>query len=226
MKNRWRQFSIKHDKKFQRVEDYTITIIISTILVFSIVNKILIYFNVKFASYGFDKYLVDLKKILVSKDGTLITVAAVFIGIYFTVFSLLSSIKIESTFAILTEDNFKRLLKFIRNAFIGSFIYLFYSLFSGLLINEWVSSIVTIALLLYMLLSALRFGAIIYSIFSNDLKKFHEQLEKDQREKERLLNLNKRLEAFLAQQELAQNASKSLDVSKKIKDRQNNKDNQ
>ncbi|MFJ7367535.1 hypothetical protein ACIQWQ_26065 [Peribacillus frigoritolerans] len=210
----------KYDKNLKNIEDHSITLIIILILFFIIGNKVLIHFNIEFALDNFDKYLtINLKKHLTTKEGVLTNVAAVFIGIYFTVFTLLSSIKIESTFAMLTEGNFRRLLRFIRNAFIGSLLYLFYSLFSSLITNIWLSIIINIVLLIYMLLSALRFCLVIYSIFTKDLNNFHQQLKDEKNERKNISNLYKRLDAFLSQQEHSQDTKKSLELVDKMRQR-------
>ena len=210
----------KYDKNLKNIEDHSITLIIILILVFIIGNKVLIHFNIEFSLDSFDKYLtINLNKHLTTKEGVLTNVAAVFIGIYFTVFTLLSSIKIESTFAVLTEGNFRRLLRFIRNAFIGSLLYLFYSLFSSLITNIWLSIIINIVLLIYMLLSALRFGLVIYSIFTKDLNNFHQLLKDEKNEKKNISNLHKRLDAFLSQQEHSQDTKKSLELVDKMRQR-------
>lgn len=190
-----------NDKFYSFLESYGILTIISIILTLLSFNKILLTYS----EYGIHSleffFTTTLKETLEHKDSTLITIAAVFIGIYFTVFTLLSSIKVDSTFSILTKKNFESLLIYIRNAFIGSFIYLFYSLFSTSISNDWFFTIIALTLLLYMLLSALRFGMIIYLIFSRDVKKYYNELENEKQKKRELENLYKRLELFLDREE-------------------------
>jgi len=200
------------------LEEYGIIFVISFILFLTSVNKILLIYTSKFGNVSAELFFTTtLKDTLLEKDSTLITIAAVFIGIYFTVFTLLSSIKVESTFSILTKDNFNKLLRYIKNAFIGSFIYLFFSLFSNSITNDWYLAIISLVLLLYMLLSALRFGMIIYLIFSRDVKKYYESLEEEQITMRKRENLYKKMEIFLDNEETKRNEEYSRQFSEKLK---------
>ncbi|MGD6964449.1 hypothetical protein ACQCVB_19790 [Fictibacillus phosphorivorans] len=213
--------SRNYDKQINWIEKYSIILIITSITIFLVLNKYQISINSKYAFYDFYNYLTGpLKLSLTKKDGTLITIATVFIGIYFTVFTLLSSIKIDSTFAILTEKNFDKLLKFIRNAFIGSFVYLFYSLISSSIESTWISSYITIILLLFMLLSALRFGIIIYFIFNRDVKTYYKQLKVEKEKRLEIDNLYKRLDSFLNDQENKKLTEHSLKLSEQLERKQ------
>jgi hypothetical protein len=224
MNNYFQSFFKRFDNKIKVIEDKSIIFILTFFLFFIFGNKFLVNNNIKFALNNFDAFLMnELGSQLSAKEGVLITVAAVFIGIYFTVFSLLGSIKIESTFVILTEENFRRLLIYIRNAFLGSLVYLFYSLFANLVTNIWLYTVISLILLLYMVLSALRFGLIIYSIFTKDLNKFHKHTRDIANEKKKIDNLNKRLEAFLLREEQEQDTRISVELVEKMKQREKSK---
>ena len=210
----------RKEKLFLFLEKNFIRLLLFLLLLTLVGNKLLL---MKFPNYGWkylDSFFLEvLRPTLQSKDSTLITIAAIFIGIYFTVFTLLSSIKIDSTFSILTKKNFEQLLVYIRNAFIGSFLYLFFSLFSSVIINEWFWTVIGLIFLLYMLFSALRFGIIIYLIFSRDVKAFYVQLELERNEKRKQKNLFNRLERFLDQHEKQAHEKYSEDFSKKLEDK-------
>lgn len=224
MKKWWNHFIVRYDRFFNFIENHSVLLVMTLILICIIGNKILINLKTPISFETLDKYILnDIGDILTKKEGTLTTLAAVFIGIYFTVFSLLGSIKLESTFALLTQKNFKKLLKFIRNAFIGSFLYLFYSLFSKLISNDWTSYVINLTLLLYMLLSALRFGIAIYLIFKKDLHQLHQHLESEQRQRKHLNNLYKKLEQFLNEEQKSQNIQASQEFIQKMKEREKNK---
>ncbi|PDY74465.1 MULTISPECIES: hypothetical protein [Bacillus cereus group] len=224
MKKWWNHFIVRYDRFFNFIENHSVLLVMTLILICIIGNKILINLKTPISFETLDKYILnDIGDILTKKEGTLTTLAAVFIGIYFTVFSLLGSIKLESTFALLTQKNFKKLLKFIRNAFIGSFLYLFYSLFSKLISNDWTSYVINLTLLLYMLLSALRFGIAIYLIFKKDLHQLHQHLENEQRQRKHLNNLYKKLEQFLNEEQKSQNIQASQEFIQKMKEREKNK---
>lgn len=208
------------DNQLAFLEQNLIKLIISLLLLFLFINKILLYTSIKYGWIAFDEYFLNVfRPALEAKDSTLITIAAIFIGIYFTLFTLLSSIKIDSTFSILTKDNFERLIIYIRNAFIGSFLYLFFSLFSTSILNEWIWTVVGLTFLLYMLLSAFRFGIIIYLIFTRDLKAFYDQLEKERFERIRQQNLIIRLEEFLDEHENLSHEKESIEFSEKLAER-------
>ena len=214
-----KKYHKKVDSFILFLEKHGIKILLIPFLVIFIVNKIFIINENQFRNEILDEFFLNsLRNTLILQDGTLITLAAVFIGIYFTVFTLLSSLKIDSTFSILTESNFYRLIKYIRNAFIGSFLYLLYSLFSPLFTNEWISTFISIALLLYMLLSALRFGFIIYNIFTNDVKKYYKQIEEEKIKINNKDKLDKKLEIYLDRQQKIVDKEYSEDFSKKYFD--------
>lgn len=150
----------------------------------------------------FERIGAVVAKSLTRNESTFLTIAAIFIGIYFTVYTLLGSIKVESTFASIRRENFIKLVKFIKYSFIGSFVYLFYTIFnsiSGMLFNKVLPYILIISgtLLLYMLLSALRLGILVYLVYENDLKKIHELIEKDKKEKQNTQLILFRLEKYL-----------------------------
>jgi hypothetical protein len=211
----------KSDIRMDLFERYSIITLIFIVTSLLCINKLLLALTTNYGYAAADKFIAGpLKTALMSKDGTLITIAAVFIGIYFTVFSLLSSIKIESTFAILTEKNFDKLLQFIKNAFVGSFVYLFFSLISPTIKNDWMVAVLTITLLLYMLLSALRFGIIIYFIFKNDVKKFYKNLDLEKKQKREQEILFHKLEKFLNDYELQKTKNDALDLKNILDKRQ------
>lgn len=212
---------IRHDKKLKFIEEKLILGIICVGLIAIISNKILIYHDCQYAIKSLDEFLIgNVKKLVVSKEGTLTTISAMFIGIYLTILTLLGSVKADSTFAVLTEENFRRIIKYIKNAFIGSLLYLAYSLFYSLIPNEWLGLMINITLLTYMILSAGRFGLVIYWIFSLDLKELHEKIERDKKEKRHVSNLHKKLEAFLVEQDRKREDSISLDFNRKMKERE------
>lgn len=213
-------------KFIEHLDQYGIIYAIGLVLFIFFLNKILLHFETPFGLNSVDVFFSKtIPIILTSKDSTLITIAAVFIGIYFTVFTLLTSIGVESTFAILTRDNFDKLVKYISRAFFGSFIYLFFSLFYDVFPMNSYFSIISLSLLLYMLLSALRFASIIYLIFTQEVKKYYERLEEEKRKQRELDSLYKRLNNFLLDEELKKQTKYSREFSKKLDERLQNKSN-
>lgn len=217
-------FSNKKTKLYFFLEEFGITIIIGLTLLFLSLNKLFLIYSNKLGLLSVEMFFTNtLKNTLIEKDSTLITIAAVFIGIYFTVFSLLSSLRVESTFSILTRDNFNKLVKYIRNAFIGSFLYLMFTLFAFSINNNWSLAIISLVLLLYMLLSALRFGIIIYMIFSRDVKKYYDQLDVERKNIRRKENLFRRIEGFLDEEDELKRKQYAEEFSKKLREKENKK---
>jgi len=154
-------------------------------------------------------------KSFIDRDSTLITLAAVFIGIYFTAFTLLATLSSKSAITLLDKDKFNTLLVYCKNAFIASFSYLIISLISPILLNfGWFYSTLCLLLLIYMLLSACRFGWLIYLILKSDVDNFLQKIEEDELESISTKRILFELEKFLNEEK----EKKSLDKAKKISD--------
>ncbi|MGG1554573.1 hypothetical protein [Paenibacillus ferrarius] len=148
-------------------------------------------------------FFTKLQQALKDNEGILINVASIFIGIYFTVFTLLGSVTSKSTFSEIKKHNFFKFVKFIKHAAIGAFIYMFYSIAISIIekytdkINSYLTAILFV-LLVYMLLSALRLGLIIFLIYQSDLSKIHELIEEEKTEVAKEKFILHRLDNFLA----------------------------
>ncbi|UII56675.1 hypothetical protein LS684_04210 [Cytobacillus spongiae] len=168
----------------------------------------------------------DVTTVFLERDSTLITLAAVFIGIYFTAFTLLATISVKSAFSILKRKQFEALLKYTRNAFLVSFSYLLVSLLSPILkMVPWLYTSICILLLTYMLLSALRFGLLIYLILNRDIASYLNKVNDEKLDgirKERIFN---ELEKFLEEQSNKNALTKADEISKMLKERKNRKQN-
>lgn len=162
----------------------------------------------------------ELAKLLINRDSTLMTIASVFIGIYFTVFTMLATLSRKSTFSLLQENQFKKLLKYIRNAFIAAFTYLILSLFSPLVNQQgWIYSFICISLLTYILLSALRFGLLIYLFLRRDIDHYLKSAKEEELESKRINRLLNDMEKFLEKEKVKEKQNKAMEVSKILEDR-------
>ncbi|MDQ0206089.1 hypothetical protein [Alkalicoccobacillus murimartini] len=209
------------DRIYNFLEKYIIFISNSAILFLLTINKILLITTSNYGSNKFDEFFIKtLASTLNNKDGTLITLAAVFIGIYFTIFTLLGSLKVDSSFSILTKENFEKLIIFIRNAFIGSFLYLLYSLFIIEILEHWIINLFGLLLLIYMLLGALRFGTIIYIIFNKDVKKYYNSIEEAKVEKKNQDYIFNELKIFLEEQKTKKQNEKAMIYNNLLKKQQ------
>lgn len=210
------------DKFFVFCETWIISIIIAIFLSITIINYIIGYSDVYqfFVEKTLGKSLDNLK-------GSLLSIAAIFIGIYVTVFTLLGSIKVDSIFAYLNEDTFKKLINYIRNAFIASFTYLIlvmileisYDTYAD--INFWFV-LLNAAIVIYMFLTALRFGIILYLSFSKDLGNLQNNIKLHRNEKRRVEQLQFRLEKYLDEFEKEQKTRHNIKMSKIINENQDN----
>ncbi|MCU5397361.1 hypothetical protein COF41_04380 [Bacillus toyonensis] len=194
----------KYDKFIRSLEDFLIAALLALLFLIFSINKLLIVLQLKVASSRLENFIVtDLQSFFTAKEGSLGTITAVFIGIYFTVFSILGSIKIDSTFASLSHNNLIRLVNFIRNSLIGSFILLFFLLSVGTFFNSpiWILNVSGFLLLLYVFLSAIRFGLVIYFIIKKDVQNTDINLKKEEAEHAKKQRLMYSLEIFLNEQE-------------------------
>lgn len=163
------------------------------------------------------------ENILVPRESILVTVAAVFIGIYFTVISILGAIKLDSTLAKLNKSKFFKLVTFIRNGFIFAFLYLLFTIF-----YPWLSDnlngypkqllyLMLIILFLNMFLSALKVALALFLVFKKDFSNLHESIEEEKEEKKKQKIILSRLENFLNEQEKISAMKKAKELNDIIK---------
>ncbi|WP_181917372.1 hypothetical protein [Virgibacillus dokdonensis] len=194
-----------------------------------LISLILLFFiSYSLASYFFDysevyqRFLeTSMSLALHNLKSSLLSIAAIFIGIYVTVFTLLGSIKVDSIFAYLNEYTFKKLIKFIRNAFIAAFGYLVLIMILEIIYTDyneipfWLI-LLNASIVIYMFLTAFRFGVILYISFSKDLGDIQENILKHREEKRKLKELQYRLENFLADFEKKEEEKRNNQISEII----------
>jgi hypothetical protein len=166
------------------VEKMMIWIICSIFTLVFLVNEIFLFFmefNNKMSEeiHVFMLEMYDVLIISPNNIGTITTIAAVLLGIYVTVLSVFGSLKINSMIAFLDSHDIKRLIKYIRSAMVAAFIMIFYSFLLPALPNEFTRAFFTFLFLIYMLLTALRFGLVILAIYSHDLNKLINNLSNE-----------------------------------------------
>lgn len=161
-------------------------------------------------------FIEDFYKRISEKESIIITVSAVFIGIYFTIFSLLGNIRDDSTVNILSEHHFKKLLNYIFYAFISSFSYLLLSLITNPAETNLVGKLIFLALLTYMFYSAFRFGVIMFYSYRLDFKNYKQKLVQQKLEDQKLKNAIYKIDKYI--DEL--NNERQLEKNKELKERQ------
>ena len=143
-------------------------------------NKVLLLSNSKYGSLSIEEALYHTYDIIIAPNiGTITTIASIFVGIYITVLSVLGGIKANSILALLNDANLKKVIKFIISGLAASFIVVFYSFFAIVIPNQFVQAFVFFLLFFYMLLTSLRLGINLSIIYSVDLNKLSETIEKE-----------------------------------------------
>ncbi|MER2126336.1 hypothetical protein [Solibacillus sp.] len=214
----------KYDSLFEFLEKRFIMVITSIAFLFILILNFTVDLNLNINWINKLNYFVqgELTNELKSRDGTLISISSIFIGVYFTTFTLMTTISYKSTFSELNKIQFSNLINYIRNAFLASFGYILFSLISPLLNNEeWLFSLIVVPLLSYILLSALRFGWLIYLILIRDLQAFIDGKTVNESKEQRLENLIFSLEQYLKKIEHEENLKSQRETDELIKNRKN-----
>ncbi|WNN74341.1 hypothetical protein ACM1TL_07315 [Lysinibacillus capsici] len=217
----------KFDPFFLFFEKKFIFWVIVVLFLGAIVLKILTLFPLgKFDNYTNQIDLIISSKLpewFISRDSTLITLSAIFIGIYFTTFTLMATISSKSSFNLLNKQQFKDLIIYIRNAFGASFLYLVVSLVLPIFSKtEWFFSVISLLLLVYMLLSAFRFGALIYMILEKDINQYLQDIESEKAIKVEQDNIFKELKLFLEKEKEKEKSEQADKISVMLQERKKN----
>lgn len=207
----------KHDNLYYFVESLLIPIILTIFIIYTLLNNY-IDFHSSYQSL-FDN---SVREALNNLKGSLLSVATIFIGIYVTVYTLLGSIKVDSIFAYLNEKTFEKLITFIKNAFIASFSYILLIMFLEIFYPDFekvhfLFLLLNASIVIYMFLTALRFGIILYIAFNKDLKNLHDNIIKHRDEKRELEELQYRLKKYLDEFEEKQRLKQSKKMSEIIR---------
>lgn len=165
-----------------------------------------------------------INKLLLSRESILISVAAIFIGIYFSIFTILLSIKVDTKIVAMGIKTYKELIQFLKHAFIGAFIYIIYAVLYPLLfllgkegMIKFLYELILGLLVLYLLLSALRVGIAFILIFKSDLNMLFSSIENERNQKEEYNEIIYKLKSFLDKHEQVaarKNATELNDLSK------------
>ncbi|MFZ3577872.1 hypothetical protein [Virgibacillus sp. DJP39] len=213
------------DKLYLFYEKYFNNIVVLVVFIGSNIFYWLNHFNIG-SGENITTFLAE--RILAPRESILVTVATVFLGIYFTVFSILGTIKAESTLGTIPKKNFFKLITFIKNAFLFAFSYLFYTIFYPWLAEQLVSypkqllNLFLIILFLYMFLSALKVGLALFVVFRKDLSNLHESIEKQKLETKKQREIFLRLENFLNEKDEIKDRNRAI-IMNEIAKRKNPK---
>lgn len=184
------------------IEKGFIWLFCSLFVVIFVGNKLLLLINENYGFLSLENSLYHGYDVIIEPNiGTITTIASIFVGIYITVLSVLGSIKANSVIALLSDANLKKIIKFIITGLIASFIVVFYSFFAIIIPFPFLKSFVFFYLIIYMFLTSLRLGINLSVIYSVDLNKLSENLEREKNEAERHARVMMRLEKYLDDRE-------------------------
>lgn len=165
-----------------------------------------------------------IKEFLLNREGILISIAAIFIGIYFSIFTLLLTVKSSSKIVRMGIGTYKELVEFLKNAFLGSFVYILYAITFPLFMNiietgvlKFLFDLILGILFTYMILTALRIGICFVYIFKADLKNLYENIDKETLEIEEQREIIHKLKSFLEHYEYEENKKKAEFINSKTK---------
>ncbi|EST12242.1 hypothetical protein [Sporolactobacillus laevolacticus] len=192
------------DLFFFYCERWAINIIIAPFFIFCIYNHICSVLKLKIPySLQLDNWISNsASSTVMNLQGTLLTIASILIGIYFSMFTFLITINKESILVKISQKNFNKLLKFITFAFAGSFIYIFASLVTAFVYSpkeapNYYFTLFTIIIIAYMILSSLRIGFVLFVSFIVDLKQITLHVEDEKSVERRNNEIMERLDTYL-----------------------------
>ncbi|MEG0078818.1 MULTISPECIES: hypothetical protein [Enterococcus] len=168
---------------------------------------------------GIKNFLVyEMGSYLATEDNSLVTVATVFIGIYFTIYTMLTAIQSESVLANLKKADFKKILSILSVGFCSSFFYTLYSIFFKVSYNaqKEITSYLILLLALIFFISALQFGVLIALILRRDIYGAIESIEERRRQESERDQLYKKLESFLDKEQVKVDIEQAEQMAKHL----------
>jgi len=197
----------RYDKIFSFFEEYFIKVLLSIIILFLVINHLILAYSNQFGLVNLNKWFVTtVGSDVINIQGTLLTIASIFIGIYFTVFTLLTTLNKNSTITNLTQGNFNKIVLYIRNSFCGAFGYIILSLLTTIGLNPknipgFYLILFHVLFIIYMILCSFRLGIIIYIAFKHDLANMKKNVLEEKKKEQEHENLMHRIEKVIADME-------------------------
>lgn len=175
-----------------------------------------------FLSKFFSVLVNDLGKHLMIEDNSIVTVATVFIGIYFSIYTMFTSIQTDSVMSNLGRKNFQKLLNILGIGFLSSFAYTLFSIFfvKAYGSKPEISVFIVQLLLIVFMVSAFQFGVIIYIILKKDISTTIEELDIRRKKELKQLEILEKLDSFLNKENERDSINRANEVSKIIEKKQ------
>lgn len=206
------------------LRDYIIKYSVRIITIIIIIVSTLMYLIDVFTSANFDIVNeIIIQKFLIQREGILVSIAAIFIGIHFGLFTLILSLKNNSKIAEFDYNTFKEIVHFIICAFFSTILYLIYALIYPLIIEyipddtiglfRFISELILATLFTYMTLTALQVALSYILIFKEDIKDIYSGFENDKVKKNEHDKILQDLKVFLREEDF-KNKKKQMGVVK------------
>lgn len=193
----------------------TLVIILYTLIV------IIAYLADVLNIFEFDK-INDLliQKFLINREGILVSIAAIFIGIYISVFTMLLTIKNSSLIVKLGEKIYRELIDFLVRAIIGATVYIIYVILYPLLVELNINGLTKFiieallgGLVIYMLLTAFRVLLAFILLFNDDIGNVFKNIDEETKESEEIKDVIFKLKHILDEKEKQQNKMKAEEMN-------------
>lgn len=139
-----------------------------------VISFLIIYLMKRLAKmeYLYGLLVNDFGKYLTENNSNYITIATVFVGIYFTIYTLLMTVNKGASYDRLDKNNKLTLLRILNSGFGSSFFYVLVSLFyvEFYSLNKCLASFLMIGLMIRFLYSAFVFAIVIFFMIKSDIE--------------------------------------------------------
>lgn len=185
------------NKIYLFMEEELIKIILLLVVVFLGIMKF--FFIEKYENI----FINQIGKYLATENNSIITVATVFIGIYFTMYTIFTTIDKNSVLAALDKRQFSKLLEILGVGFFSSSFYVILGILSSWLYGLYpeCTSIILILTVVSFFSSAFVLGVLLYFIIKMDIFSIIETVRQDKIEEQNMTQTLKRLSLFLDKEE-------------------------
>ncbi|MCW6666961.1 hypothetical protein NHG34_05290 [Aerococcaceae bacterium NML190938] len=155
---------------------------------------------------------------ITTENNSIITVATVFVGVYFTIYTIFTAISTESILVMLEEDNFKSLVKILKLGFYSSMVYIIFSMVSDLAYkcNKEVTTFAVLLILIVFGCSTIILSLALVRIFDYDINKVIKQMREEKARKITEESTDNLLREFLEDYKNIKELEEAKEMSNKL----------
>ncbi|PKR79215.1 hypothetical protein CEY16_05600 [Halalkalibacillus sediminis] len=149
-------------------------------------------------------FIIQINNFFIDNSSILLTISSILIGIFFTVFSILGSLNVNSTFAMISRENFIKLIRFILYSFSSSILFLFIIMLALNLpinIQMYLNTFILLPLLIYIFCSSFRLGFYLFLLYRREIGNLHKKLEDEKKKNNHFDDILHRLDNYLSDYE-------------------------